>query len=175
MGSYVCILECWYMWDFEDKHLDWSLSPGSPGINDMITTRKRPRLAPFVLDRTDNFKTVAAVGEIGHIETPVISKAQSELGKAQANLVAVVQDPLPEALKIAEEAAKTSNLDRQVRENASSVDGTHSKNDMVQGLQGAVQGLQEKPSKKSIMDRNTTAHTVKVMLTFDCFWSSKLA
>ncbi|KAI5065290.1 hypothetical protein GOP47_0019985 [Adiantum capillus-veneris] len=154
--------------DLEEEEQE-GLSPppwaGSPCLNETITARKRPILAPLCLDTNKN---VTVCGNVS-LESPVILKAQIELKDGQASLNAVVQDPLPEALKIAEEAAKISGLVEQARER------TFSGNDVNQGMQplsenvniniaqdrGVMQGPPDRRSKKSIMDRNPTAHTVE--------------
>eukprot|EP00250_Pteridium_aquilinum_P011745 c2027_g1_i1 orf=331-2412(-) len=133
---------------------------GSPGLNDTITVRKRPKLAACCSEGIHLSETVAAVGGKGRVETPVILRAQSELREGQASLRAAVRDPLPEALKIAEEAAKISEVVRRVSGRTIPV---NDRNEGMQSLsvEGAVQEPQEKPSKKNIMDRNPTAHTIE--------------
>ncbi|MCO5563866.1 hypothetical protein L7F22_017516 [Adiantum nelumboides] len=148
-----------------------SLPPwaGSPCLNETITARKRPILAPLCLDT--NERVAAACGNVS-LETPVILKSQIELKDGQASLNAVVQDPLPEALKIAEEAAKVGGLVQQACERTSA-------NGMDEGMQplsenanintsqdrGVMEGPHDKQSKKSILERNPTAHTVEVVFT----------
>ncbi|MCO5586080.1 hypothetical protein L7F22_040019 [Adiantum nelumboides] len=159
--------ECVYGLEEEDQRC---LSPppwaDSPCLNEIITARKRPILAPLCLDT--NERVAAVCGNVS-LETPVILKAQIELKDGQASLNAVVQDPLPEALKIAEEAAKVGGSVQQACERTSA-------NGMDKGMQplsenvnvntaqdrGVMEGPHDKQSKKNILERNPTARTIEV-------------
>lgn len=148
---------------------------GSPGLNGTITLRsKRRKLGPFYPDESDPIKTVAAVGGNAVLNTPEILKAQLELKEGQESLHAVVKDPLPEAMKIAEEAAKAREFVRKVPDLALLVKGgnqgvqslSQTNNNTINRvpsshLEGVAQVRQEKPSKRSIMDRNPTAQTIE--------------
>ncbi|KAH7295305.1 hypothetical protein KP509_27G042100 [Ceratopteris richardii] len=144
----------------EQAHLS---PPLLAGLNGNITIRKKPSVASLPVE-TD--RTIDTSFQKQGLSTPDIVKAQTELRDGQANLSAAVHDPLPEAVQIAEQVAKFCNTAEQeqalVANNGIEVmENLPKKLDSSDLLEKGVQGSHETCRKRSIMERNPTAHTVE--------------
>ena len=115
-----------------------------PDPSATITIRRKRRKIGAFLSNADHARdTVPICRNI--LDSPEIQKAQSALMECQASLNAVVKDPLPEALRIAEEAAKSRKVTLNELDNSKGI--LHVKDDN--------QGQQTRPSERHMKDVNT--------------------
>nr|GEW72812.1 homeodomain-like protein [Tanacetum cinerariifolium] len=106
------------------------------------------------------------------IPTPEVNRVKEALEKSSSELNAVVKDPLPEALRYAESLNVNTSGENIVRDH--DVGGSTRNNDEVPSLSHdrkgkaleadggeGLRGDQNERRKPSLMERNSTAHTVE--------------